>query len=49
MLQEVGKRDLDQEVALLKGHYRKMPGTMLRYAFEKFSKIDRQKYLNGGV
>ena len=49
MLREVGKRDLAKEVAFLKTHYQKMPRTMLRYAIEKFSKKERQKYLNGEV
>lgn len=31
MLREVGKRDLSQEVAFLKMHYKIMPRTMLRY------------------
>lgn len=47
MLREVGKRDLPKEVAFLKAHYQKMPRTMLRYAIEKFSKEERQKYLSG--
>ena len=49
MLREVGKRDLAKEVLFLKTHYQRMPRTMLRYAIEKFSKEDRQKYLNGDV
>ena len=49
MLREMGKRDLTTEVAFLKDHYQKMPRTMLRYAIEKFSKKERQRYLNGKV
>ena len=49
MLREVGKRELAIEVAFLKAHYQKMPRTMLRYAIEKFSKTERQKYLSGKV
>lgn len=47
MLREVGKRDLTIQVSFLKSHYQKMPRTMLRYAIEKFSKEERQKYLSG--
>ncbi|MEA1967609.1 MAG: DNA alkylation repair protein [Thermodesulfobacteriota bacterium] len=49
MLREVGKRNLAAEVVFLKAHYQKMPRTMLRYAIEKFSKEERQKYLKGTV
>lgn len=49
MLREVGKRDKAQEVAFLKHYYKNMPRTMLRYAIEKFSKEERQKYLHGTV
>ena len=49
MIREVGKRDLAIQVAFLKAHYQKMPRTMLRYAIEKFSKEERQKYLSGKV
>ncbi|MBW2597333.1 MAG: DNA alkylation repair protein [Deltaproteobacteria bacterium] len=40
---------LAKEVAFLKAHYQKMPRTMLRYAIERFSEEDRQKYLSGEV
>ncbi|MBU8869590.1 MAG: DNA alkylation repair protein [Gemmatimonadales bacterium] len=49
MLREVGNRDLTAEVAFLKNRYRKMPRVMLRYAIEKFSKEERQEYLQGLV
>jgi 3-methyladenine DNA glycosylase AlkD len=45
MLREVGKRDTAIEVRFLKAHCQKMPRTMLRYAIEKFSKEERQKFL----
>ncbi|MDH3283067.1 MAG: DNA alkylation repair protein, partial [Gammaproteobacteria bacterium] len=35
--------------AFLKAHYRQMPRTMLRYAIEKFSDKQRQRYLQGQV
>ncbi|MCK5853196.1 DNA alkylation repair protein [bacterium] len=49
MLREIGNRDLDLEITFLKIHYKKMPRTMLRYAIEKFSKEERQKYLKGKI
>lgn len=49
MLREVGKRNLAVETGFLKLHYKTMPRTMLRYAIEKFSKEERQKYLNGMI
>lgn len=49
MLREVGKRDKKTEVKYLNKYYQKMPRTMLRYAIEKFNKLERQKYLSGKV
>ena len=49
MLREVGKRDLDAEVAFLRRTYRTMPRTMLRYAIEKFPPELRLKFLHGTV
>lgn len=49
MLREIGKRDLDTEVKFLNRHYKNMPRTMLRYAIERFSKAERNKYLNSKV
>ena len=49
MLREVGKRNLAEETGFLKSHYKTMPRTMLRYAIEKFSKEERQKYLKGMI
>ena len=47
MLREVGKRDLDREVAFLDDHYQQLPRTMLRYAIERFPESLRQAYLKG--
>jgi len=49
MLREIGKRNLATETGFLKSHYKTMPRTMLRYAIEKFSKEERQKYLKGVI
>ena len=45
MLREIGKRNLEMEKSFLKENYQQMPRTMLRYAIEKFSESERQKYL----
>ena len=47
MLREIGKRDKAAEVKFLDRYYRQMPRTMLRYAIEKFSKVERQQYMLG--
>lgn len=46
MLREVGNRNQEAEEEFLKKYYLKMPGTMLRYAIEKFDKKKRKFYLN---
>ena len=47
MLREVGKRHMPTEEAFLRGHYKNMPRTMLRYAIERFPESKRQRYLKG--
>jgi 3-methyladenine DNA glycosylase AlkD len=49
MLREIGKRDLETEVAFLNRFYKKMPRTMLRYAIEKMPEDQRQSYLLGTI
>lgn len=49
MLREVGKRNLELEQEFLRGRYRSMPRTMLRYAIEKFPEELRRQYLLGAV
>ncbi|MCK4674312.1 MAG: DNA alkylation repair protein [Gammaproteobacteria bacterium] len=49
MLREIGNRDIEVEEKYLKQYYKKMPGTMLRYSIEKFSKERRQAYLKGEI
>jgi 3-methyladenine DNA glycosylase AlkD len=49
MLREVGKRDFQKEDVFLRENYKNMPRTMLRYAIEKYPKVDRKAYLSGLV
>ena len=49
MLREAGKKDIIAQTEFLKSRYKKMPRTMLRYAIEKFSEKERQRYLKGLV
>lgn len=45
MLREVGKRDVSALRTFLDAHAARMPRTMLRYSIEKFSPVERQRYL----
>ncbi len=49
MLREVGKRHMTTEERFLKDHYRKMPRTMLRYAIERFTESETDRYLKGEI
>jgi 3-methyladenine DNA glycosylase AlkD len=45
MLREVGKRSKPTLEGFLQKHHTAMPRTMLRYAIEKFSKAERDKWM----
>ncbi|PIR76246.1 MAG: DNA alkylation repair protein [Candidatus Magasanikbacteria bacterium CG10_big_fil_rev_8_21_14_0_10_42_10] len=45
-LREVGKKDVHVLTQFLDAHTKEMPRTMLRYAIEKFPKLQRKKYMN---
>jgi 3-methyladenine DNA glycosylase AlkD len=49
MLREVGNRDGAAERRFLADRHQRMPRTMLRYAIEKFSEVERKKYLKGTI
>tara|TARA_Y100000310_G_scaffold7742_1_gene8450 strand:+ start:390 stop:1088 length:699 start_codon:yes stop_codon:yes gene_type:complete len=45
MLREVGKRDVNLLRDFLKRYSWEMPRTMLRYAIEKFDKVERERWM----
>jgi 3-methyladenine DNA glycosylase AlkD len=45
MLREMGKRDPALLRAFLRDHSKVMPRTALRYSIEKFSEVERKKWL----
>jgi 3-methyladenine DNA glycosylase AlkD len=47
MLREVGKKDAAALRAFLRKNYARLPRTTLRYAIERFSKAERQRWLKG--
>lgn len=47
--QQLGKRKLQLEEALLARHYHDMPRTMLRYGIETFPGARRQDWLYGRI
>ncbi|GAA6205651.1 DNA alkylation repair protein [Thalassotalea sp. SU-HH00458] len=47
MLREVGNKNKQVAERFLQKHYQNMPRTMLRYAIEKFTKVERTAYLKG--
>ena len=49
LLREAGKRDKAALEEWLKGRYKQMPRTMLRYAIEKFPEAERQQYLHSSL
>ena len=49
MLRELGKKDLRVLEDFLKGHYKSMPRTMLRYSIERFKESKRKQYLKGKI
>ncbi len=49
MLREMGKKDRKLLEDFLKGRYRHMPRTMLRYAIEKLPEPLRKSYLEGKI
>ncbi len=45
MLREMGKQEVSLLRSFLDQHAKRMPRTMLRYAIEKLSPAERQKYM----
>ncbi len=48
-LREVGKKDIEVLRKFLKGNYKRIPRTTLRYAIERFDEGERKKFLRGEI
>jgi 3-methyladenine DNA glycosylase AlkD len=46
-LREAGKQAPDQLIGFLEAHYERLPRTTLRYAIERFTSVERKRFLAG--